>query len=152
MTLPIQNAAYSFYTALTSQASPENFQINPTIAAGDFQVSTDGGALTNLATLPVVDPAGSFLVRVDLNAAEMNGAKVNVVAIDAAGAEWAEALAAIDVPVGSIDSIYALMVGDRIETHNQLVINEQGTANALLDKQITGSLLSTSVTLRTTDS
>lgn len=151
MTLPVQNKPYVFYTALVSQADPSKFQINPTIAAGDFQVSTDGGALTNLDTLPVVEPAGSFFVRVDLSAAEMTGAKVNIAAIDAAGSEWDESLTVIDVPTGNIDSVYDLEVGDRTETRSRLIVNEVGTSNPLLDKTIGGSLLPASVTLTTVD-
>lgn len=151
MTLPKQNQAYSFYTALVSQANPAEFQIDPTIAAGDFQVSTNGAALANLATLPVVDPAGSSLVRIDLSAAEMNGAKVNIVAIDAAGAEWDQSISTIDVPVGNIDGVYAIEVGDHIETSTRLIVNEEGTSNPLIDKTITGSLLAASVTLTTVD-
>ncbi len=151
MALPVQNSAYAFYTALTSQTNPAEFQINPTIAAGDFQVSKDGGALVNLATLPTVSPAGSFLVRVELSAAEMSGAKVNIVGIDAAGDEWDQFFADLDVPVGSVDSLYNIEVGDRIETSSRLIVNLEGTATALVDKTITGSLLSPSVTLTTTD-
>tara|TARA_R110000782_G_C14819205_1_gene413824 strand:+ start:26277 stop:26735 length:459 start_codon:yes stop_codon:yes gene_type:complete len=151
MTLPAQNKAYSFYTALVSKANPAEFQIDPTIAAGDFKVSIDGGALANLATLPVADPIGSFAVKVELSAAEMNGAKINIVAIDAAGAQWEQLLAFIDVPVGSSEDVYNIEVGDHVETNTRLIINEKGTTTPLIDKQITGSLLTPSVTIGTTD-
>lgn len=151
MTLPIQNEAYTFFTALVSQANPAEFQIDPTIAAGDFQVSIDGAALANLTTLPVVSPAGSFIVQVDLSAAEMGGAKVNVVAIDAADDEWDQSFLGIDVPTASTESLYNIEVGDHIETSTRLIVNEAGTSTALVDKTITGSLLSSSVTLATTD-
>lgn len=151
MTLPVQNSAYAFYTALASQSNPAEFQVNPTIAAGDFQVSTDGGTLANLATLPFVSPVGSFLVRIDLSASEMAGAKVNVVGIDAAGDEWDQFFASVDVPVGSVDTLYDIETGDRIETSTRIIVNEAGTTTALVDKTITGSLLSTSVTLGTLD-
>lgn len=151
MTLPIQNQPYRFYTGLVKQANPAEFQINPTIEAGDFQVSIDGGAFANLATLPTVSPAGSSTVQFDLTAAEMNGAKVNILGIDAAGNEWGEVLAAIDVPEGSIDSIYDLEIGDHTETSTRLIIKKAGTQTVLLDKNIAGSLLKADVTISTTD-
>ena len=41
--LPLQNTEYVFYVALGNSTNPENFDVNPTIAAGDFQISIDGG-------------------------------------------------------------------------------------------------------------
>ncbi|MCP5094099.1 MAG: hypothetical protein GY943_00950, partial [Chloroflexi bacterium] len=70
---PKKNTAYVFYVSLRSQADTKLFQTAPTLAAGDVQVSTDGGALGNLGTLPVVTPAGSKMVKVTLSAAEMDG-------------------------------------------------------------------------------
>lgn len=83
----LKNTAYIFYISLESQTAV-GFQSNPTLAAGDVKLSGDGGALTNLATLPVVTPAGSKLVKVSLSAAEMNYDNVNIIFSDAAGAEW----------------------------------------------------------------
>ena len=87
-TLPKKNVAHTFYVTLVATASRPDFQANPTLAAGDVEVSTDGGAYGNLATLPVVTPASGVAVKVDLSAAEMNGDNVTVKFIDAAGAEW----------------------------------------------------------------
>lgn len=88
---PVKNEDLVLYVTLTSAANPTNFQVNPTIAAGDFKVSKDGGALTNLATLPVVEPSGSVMVKIALSATEMNADNVTVVAIDqTATKEWAD--------------------------------------------------------------
>jgi len=89
-TFAIKGQAYTFYVSLLSQADKDIFQVNPTLAAGDVKVSIDGGALNNLATLPVVTPAGSKLVKVDLSAEEMNGDHINVVFSDQAGDEWCD--------------------------------------------------------------
>ena len=151
MSLPKQNEAYVFYVSLTDHVDPTNFVVDPTIVAGDFRISVDGSALSNLDTLPVVDPAGSTFVRVDVSAIEMAGEKVNIIASDAAGDEWEQLVANLDVPIGNIDSIYNIEVGDHIETSTRLIVNEAGTSTALIDKAIAGSLLSTSVTLTTLD-
>lgn len=87
---PKKNTAYIFFAALRSQADTKLMQVNPTLAAGDFKVAIDGGALTNLTALPTVTPAAGRLVRFTLSAAEMNGDNITVVAADAAGAEWCE--------------------------------------------------------------
>lgn len=85
--LPEKNVEYIFYTALTTAGSTA-LKAAPTIAAGDFKVSTDGGAFANLTTLPTVTPAAGVMVKITLSASEMNGDNVVVQCIDAAGAEW----------------------------------------------------------------
>jgi hypothetical protein len=67
---------------------------NPPLSAGDFRVSKDHGALTNLTTLPTVAPAGSVLVRVQLSAAEMTANQVDVYAHDPDGV-WEDVLVQI---------------------------------------------------------
>lgn len=151
MTLPAQNKEYVFYTALISQADPATFQIDPTIATGDFKISIDGSALNNLTTLPTVSPAGSSQVKIELSATEMASSKVSITAIDAAGSQWEEAFVFIDVPTGSAESLYDIEVGDVIETSARIIVNKVGTTTPLLDKAITGSLLSSSVAIGTTD-
>jgi len=61
---------------------------NPTLAAGDFIVSTDGGATSNLDTTPSVVPVGGDAVQIDLSIAEMSGDNVWVRGEDQAGDEW----------------------------------------------------------------
>lgn len=50
--VPKSGVAYIFYACLVSQADTKLFKSAPTLAAGDFKVSIDGGAFANLATLP----------------------------------------------------------------------------------------------------
>lgn len=87
--VPKSGAAYIFYGCLVSQADTKKFQSSPTLAAGDFKVSIDGGAFANLATLPTNTPSG-VSVKFSLSGAEMTGDNIHVVAIDAAGAEWCD--------------------------------------------------------------
>lgn len=101
------STAYIFYAALVSQANTKLNQVNPTIASGDFKVSIDGGALANLGTLPAVTPAGSTMVKFTLSTTEMAGANATVVCIDAAGAEWCDAVFNIQTAASQIDDIYA---------------------------------------------
>ena len=101
-----RGVAYTCYTPVVSRANSAVFQTNPTIAAGDFRVSIDGGALNNLTTLPVVSPAGSKQIKIALSAAEMTGGIITVIASDQAGAEWADwstQLATGPVPISQID-------------------------------------------------
>lgn len=88
---PKSGEDFIFYAPLASMATPGSFQSNPTIAAGDFKVSTDGGALANLGTLPAVTPASSIWVKFTLSAGEMTGANVSVQGIDQTTLkEWAD--------------------------------------------------------------
>jgi|SRR5580765_1237934 hypothetical protein len=102
---PKKNAAYSFYAALTSQANTNVFQANPTLTTGDVKVSIDGGALQNIATLPVVTPAASKAILVSLSSTEMNADNTQVIFSDAAGAEWADALFNIQTTARQVDDL-----------------------------------------------
>src|SRR3990167_7842866 len=107
---PKKNTAFVFYVSLPSVASSGVFQDNPTLAAGDAKVSIDGGALSNLATLPVVTPANSKAVKVSLSAAEMNGDNITVVLSDAAGAEWADVIIGLQTTSIQFDDIDAAAI------------------------------------------
>lgn len=113
MSDPVINVAYDFTVSLVSQANNNVFQTDPTIAAGDFQVSIADGALANLATLPVVAPAGSDLVVIALSAAEMNGKKIVVLGKDAAGNEWADIKIELQPNVRGTDDLAFPSVADR---------------------------------------
>jgi len=88
MSIPTYGVAYDFCISLTDQSNRPQFKSSPTIAAGDFKVSTAGGAYTDLTTIPDVYPAASASVRISLSAAEMTGEIINIIGKDAAGAEW----------------------------------------------------------------
>lgn len=102
---PKKNTAFIFWLGLVDRANRPLFKSSPTLAAGDVKVSIDGGALANLTTLPVVTPAASVLVKVDLSAAEMNGDNIAVVFIDAAGAEWDDVIATLQTTARQIDDL-----------------------------------------------
>ena len=112
MAIETYGVAFSFCVSLVDRANRPQFKASPTIAAGDFKVSTAGGALTNLATLPDVYPSGSKSVRIQLSAGEMTGETVTVVGSDVAGSEWDDILISItpepvkrDASVESITSV-----------------------------------------------
>lgn len=93
---PVKNEDFVVYVALQDAADPKSFKASPTIAAGDFKISKDGGALANLATLPVVEPSGSVLVKIALSATEMNADNVAIVGVDqTATKEWADFILSI---------------------------------------------------------
>lgn len=89
---PVKGEDLVFHIALEDAANPGSFKANPTIAAGDFKVDKDGGGLNNLATLPIVDPAGSIWVKITLSSTEMNGDNIQFQGIDqTATKEWNDA-------------------------------------------------------------
>lgn len=102
---PKKGVEFIFYAGLPSVASSSIFQSNPTIAAGDFKVSIDGGALNNLATLPAVTPASSKMVKFTLSTSEMNGDNVTVIGSDAAGGEWKDIIVNIQTSARQIDDL-----------------------------------------------
>ena len=93
---PVKNEDFLIRISLEDYANPGNFKSTPTIAAGDFKVATDAGALTNLGTLPTVSPAASVLVLITLSAAEMNGDVITLVCIDQTSPkEWSDLVISI---------------------------------------------------------
>lgn len=102
---PKKNTAFKFYVALVDQANTKLTKANPTIAAGDFKSSLDGGAFGNLATLPSANPASGRAVMIDLSAGEMNGDNIVVQCVDAAGAEWCDLVLNIQTTARQIDDL-----------------------------------------------
>jgi hypothetical protein len=103
--LPKRNTEYIFYVALTDTANRPDFKANPTIAAGDFQVSTGGGGFGNLGTLPTVTPAGGVAVKITLSNVEMDADQVVLQCIDQAGAEWDDLLVSITPTGNDVDDV-----------------------------------------------
>lgn len=97
---PVKGEDFVIRIALASLLTSGSFQSNPTIAAGDFKVDKDGGGLTNLSTLPSVDPAASILVKITLSSTEMNADVVTLVGIDQTSPkEWADFVLTIPTTV-----------------------------------------------------
>lgn len=152
MAEPVNGVAYTVPAFGLDSVLSASFQVNPTIAAGDFTISKDFGTFANLATLPVVSPSGSSSVKIVLSAAEMTADKIRVLGVDAAGGEWNDIEIILDVPSGSAESAFDILAGDHIESRTSLVINKKDTTTAVLSKTISGSLLSEGITITTLES
>lgn len=100
---PKKNTAFSFEVSLPSQAGSV-FQVNPTLATGDVQVSIDGGSFVDIDSLPTAIDGGATLT-VALIAAEMNGDRIVVRFHDVAGDEWCDVLADIFTVTQQIDDL-----------------------------------------------
>lgn len=97
---PVKNEDFKIRIALEDMTSLGSFKASPTIASGDFKVDKDGGGLTNLSTLPTVDPASSRLVLITLSATEMNADVVTIQCVDQTSPkEWADVI--ISIPTTS---------------------------------------------------
>lgn len=91
---PIKNSAFTFHIALYSRADTKIIKTSPTLAAGDITISIDGGNFANIGTLPTqIQTTG--ILPVTLTPDEMNGNIITVKFVDAAGAEWCDAMATI---------------------------------------------------------
>lgn len=88
---PKKNQAFVTYICVRDATDNLSLKSNPTIAAGDWQISKDGGAFANLATLPTVTPASGRAIKLDLSATEMNADNVMIVWVDQTSTkEWAD--------------------------------------------------------------
>ena len=108
---PRKNTEYVFYVGLVDADDATRLQSSATIAAGDFKVSTDGGALVSLDgtggnAIPVVTPASSKSVKITLQASVMNGDNIVVICSDQTDPEeWADALFDIQTSARQIDDL-----------------------------------------------
>ena len=103
---PKKNTAFIMYCGLPSASTSSAFQSNPTLAAGDAKVSKDGGALSNLATLPAVTPASSKMVKISLSTSEMNGDNITLVLSDQTSPpEWADVIINIQTSARQVDDL-----------------------------------------------
>lgn len=102
---PKRGVAFRMYVGLVDQADTKLIKANPTIASGDFQISKDGGAFANLATLPSANPASGRAVMIDLSADEMTADNVVVQCVDASGAEWCDQMINLQTTANQLDDL-----------------------------------------------
>jgi hypothetical protein len=111
---PVVGETFTFGVGLFQQADVKLLQANPTIAAGDFQRSINGGAFANLDNLPTVTPAGGTRVEVTLSAAEGNtaatGGNIFVRWVDQAGAEWCDGFAEVRYSAYWLDTVVSTLL------------------------------------------
>ena len=101
---------FSGYTILLTAGS-RNAQANPTLAAGDVQISKDGGAFADIegggtfGDFVAVAPASGVQVKVTLSDAQCQAKSIMIRFKDVAGAEWDEqtlVLSAMDAREGLV--------------------------------------------------
>ena len=83
----VSGSPYTFTVSLFAQDGGE-LLTDPTLGRADVRVSTDGGALAQLANTPTVTPADSGIVEVNLTADEVGEGHFTVKFVDAVGNEW----------------------------------------------------------------
>ena len=132
---PVKGKAYSFSVGLVDAAATTKLKAAPTLAAGDFQISIDGGAFANLATLPTVTPAGGRAVKFSLSAAEMTGDNIVVQAVDAAGAEWCDLFIDIETKEQALPNLHFVMR----DTSGNPATGKTVTAQRVLDNGTFGA-------------
>jgi hypothetical protein len=140
----VKNTAFTYHTALFSQADTKLIKTSPTLAAGDVKVSIDGGNFTNVGTLPTQIQTTGVLVG-SLTAAEMNGNVITLLFHDAAGAEWCDLLVVIE----TVTAVAMLGAGAVAWT---VTITVGGLARDGVDVWVTTDLAGSNVVARgTTD-
>lgn len=102
---PKRGTAYKFYISLVDQSNTKLLKANPTIASGDFQISKDGGAFTNLTTLPSANPVSGRAVMIDLSASEMTADNIVIQCVDASGAEWCDQIINLQTTASQLDDL-----------------------------------------------
>jgi hypothetical protein len=115
----VAGSAFTFTAFLVDATNQTAFKANPTLAAGVVKVSVDGGAQSNITSLPTHVALGQLTVS--LSALETAGATKNITVTfhDAAGSEWLDCAYVIDVESAVSGSSLAADIvdlADAIET------------------------------------
>ena len=127
-----KNVAYTLDIGLFLSGS---LVMSPTLATGDFKISKDNGATANLATLPVVSPSSSGVVKVVLAQAEMNADRVTIIGRDAAGANWEDVLVALNTTGDTVDTVKTVVDSILVDTGTTLD-TKLNTIDDFLDTEI----------------
>ena len=105
-TCAVAGEVYHFGIGLYQTADTKLLQVNPTIAVGDFKVSINGGALTDMVNTPVVVPALGMRVEMVLSAAETTaagaGGHICIFWHDVLGGQWCDGSALVFVHAGEV--------------------------------------------------
>jgi hypothetical protein len=118
MSPPIRGVQYVCYVGLYSQANPNVFKSNPTLAAGDVLIQRDGGTRGNINTLPS-SPNADDDVKVTVSATEMDADNVVITFHDVAGAEWCD----LKIPIQPTSLGYPGTVNDAAATTTSFKTN-----------------------------
>jgi len=150
MSEPVKGQQYIHnLPGLTDVFDPQFFKVNPTITVGDFKIKRDENAFANLTTTPTGE-ATSSNVKITISALEMSGVEqVVILARDQTGEEWSDWGMTINLLANTTDDVMDLLEGDHQEGSDNLKIFKKGTLDILLEKDITGSLLDSTVTVNT---
>lgn len=97
-------AGQIIYCSVISQSTGE-FQAAPTIAAGDFQRSINGGAFANMDNIPVVTPAAGKVIAITLSVAETTCDRLTIIGSDAAGAEWDDVFICVPITPNPLEGV-----------------------------------------------
>jgi len=124
---PKRGEAYNFEVALTSQSDTNVFQTSVTLAAGDVLVSKDGGATSNISSLPT-EIGSTGILKVTLTAAEMTADRVAVLFHDQTGDEWADLLVTIQtVTDNQIDDLATATDLATVDSNIDAILLDTGT-------------------------
>lgn len=95
--------AFDYTICLPDYAEPKDFQATVTFAAGDVQISQDGGSFINITALPTHVEAGCWDQNV--SAAEMQGDRVDIYYVDTATKVFIDSHIAINT-IGAKPFVY----------------------------------------------
>lgn len=119
MAVPKYGVAFDFDVQLVDASNRDAFKSSPTLAAGDVQVSKDGGAFANLATLPSAAPAASENIKVALDATEMQCGRFTVRFKDQTSPqEWLPLFVSMNVPTNNVQDAYDKAVAVEVDTQD----------------------------------
>jgi len=112
-----------------------------TFGAGDVQISKDGGAFTNLATLPTVVPTSGYGVKVQLSAAELT-CKTALLVFHSATSAWNDAVVEVKT-FGHSNAFYGFDFSTDTWTASQRTLTSGAAPITIVEPETIGGELIT---------
>ena len=143
--LCVAGQTYTLEFSLEDQGNAGLWKANPTIAAGDFQISVNGGAFSNVDNIPTVTPAAGRRVALVISAAETTaagaGGLLYIQGVDAAGDEWYDVGFSVRVVASSGDVAQTGADGDTLETLSDEIAAVDGKVDTILGQTGTSGVV-----------
>jgi len=143
--LCVAGQTYTLEFSLEDQSNAGLWKANPTLAAGDFQISVNGAGFENVDNIPTVAPAAGRRVALVIAAAETTaagaGGLIYIAGVDASGDQWYDISFSVRVHAATGD---AALTGDAMTLAASAIASGTFAAGAITASAIAANAITSS--------
>jgi len=143
--LCVAGQTYTLEFSLEDQSNAGLWKANPTLAAGDFQISVNGAGFENVDNIPTVAPAAGRRVALVIAAAETTaagaGGLIYIAGVDASGDQWYDISFSVRVHAATGD---AALTGDAMTLASSAIASGTFASGAITAAAIAANAITSS--------